>query len=103
MPAMYQAVHRGGSGAPRRPAGMHEAAESGEAAHAAYKGGLAAGQAQRLAAWTQALQPAPGAGAALAAEPDGGALGPAADGDGGAVELFRRVAFPEYNGEALDC
>ncbi|KAK9868152.1 hypothetical protein WJX84_011061 [Apatococcus fuscideae] len=37
---------------------MHEQAESGEAAHAAYKGGLDAGQAQRLQAWTHALQSA---------------------------------------------
>ena len=29
-------------------AGMHADAQSGEAAHAAYKGGLAAGQARRL-------------------------------------------------------
>jgi hypothetical protein len=98
MPTRCRAVLSGGSGARRRRAGMHEAAESGEAAHAAYKGGLAAGQAQRLAAWTQALQPVPpGAGAALAAEPDGGALSPAADGGGGAVELFRRVAFSKLS------
>ncbi len=37
---------------------MHRQAESGEAAHAAYKGGLDANQAKRLQAWTHALQSA---------------------------------------------
>ena len=37
---------------------MHKQAESGEAAHAAYKGGLDANQAKRLQAWTHALQSA---------------------------------------------
>lgn len=35
---------------------MHEQAESGGAAHAAYKGGLDAAQAQRLHSWMQSLQ-----------------------------------------------
>ncbi len=38
-----------------RTAAMHAAAESGEAAHGAYKGGLAAEQAARLREWTAAL------------------------------------------------
>jgi hypothetical protein len=39
---------------------MHAEAQSGEAAHAAYKGGLAAGQARRLQSFleTAAVQPA---------------------------------------------
>ena len=37
-------------------AGMHELAESGGAAHAAYKGGLNALQATRLQAWTHTLR-----------------------------------------------
>ena len=37
-------------------AGMHEQAESGGAAHAAYKGGLDAAQALRLQTWMQSLQ-----------------------------------------------
>ncbi|KAK9817892.1 hypothetical protein WJX72_003848 [[Myrmecia] bisecta] len=39
-----------------RTQSMHELAESGEAAHAAYKGGLDAGQARRLQTWTESLQ-----------------------------------------------
>ena len=35
---------------------MHELAESGGAAHAAYKGGLDALQANRLQAWTRTLR-----------------------------------------------
>ena len=38
---------------------MHELAESGGAAHAAYKGGLDALQANRLQAWTQTLRALP--------------------------------------------
>lgn len=41
------------------PAGMHEQAESGGAAHAAYKGGLDAAQALRLQTWMQSLQALP--------------------------------------------
>ena len=37
-------------------AGMHDLAESGGAAHAAYKGGLDAVQAMQLQAWTRTLQ-----------------------------------------------
>ena len=40
-------------------AGMHELAESGGAAHAAYKGGLDALQANRLQAWTRTLRALP--------------------------------------------
>lgn len=40
-------------------AGMHELAESGGAAHAAYKGGLDALQANRLQAWTHTLRALP--------------------------------------------
>ena len=80
--------------APTHRAGMHEAAESGEAAHAAYKGGLAAGQAQRLAEWTQALQPPPGEAArhldsAASMWALDGAPAGEADVDAAAVELFR--------------
>ena len=39
--------------------GMHEQAESGGAAHAAYKGGLDAQQVQRLQSWMQSLQALP--------------------------------------------
>lgn len=42
-----------------RTAAMHAAAESGEAAHAAYKGGLDGRQARQLRAWTGALQATP--------------------------------------------
>ena len=38
---------------------MHELAESGNAAHAAYKGGLDALQANRLQAWTRTLRALP--------------------------------------------
>lgn len=38
---------------------MHELAESGGAAHAAYKGGLDALQANRLQAWTRTLRALP--------------------------------------------
>ena len=38
---------------------MHELAESGGAAHAAYKGGLDALQATRLQAWTHTLRALP--------------------------------------------
>lgn len=43
---------------------MHEQAETGGAAHAAYKGGLDATQAHRLQSWMQSLQalPLPGVG-----------------------------------------
>ena len=41
--------------------GMHELAESGGAAHAAYKGGLDALQANRLQAWTRTLRTLPAA------------------------------------------
>ena len=40
---------------------MHELAESGGAAHAAYKGGLDALQAPRLQAWTHTLRALPSA------------------------------------------
>ena len=80
---------------------MHQAAESGEAAHTFYKGGLLAGQAARLSAWAQALQPAPRLPDALPAHAsgDGGATAsdgrglpeawPVPDRDAAAVELFR--------------
>ena len=38
---------------------MHEQAESGGAAHAAYKGGLDSQQVQRLQSWMQSLQALP--------------------------------------------
>ena len=38
---------------------MHDLAESGGAAHAAYKGGLDALQANRLQAWTHTLRALP--------------------------------------------
>lgn len=80
---------------------MHQAAESGEAAHTFYKGGLLAGQAARLSAWAQALQPVPRLPDALPAHAsgDGGATAsagrglpeawPAPEPDAAAVELFR--------------
>ncbi len=39
--------------------GMHELADSGDAAHAAYKGGLDALQANRLQSWTHTLRALP--------------------------------------------
>ena len=38
---------------------MHELAESGDAAHAAYKGGLGALQANKLQSWTRTLRALP--------------------------------------------
>ena len=80
---------------------MHQAAESGKAAHTFYKGGLLAGQAARLSAWAQALQPAPGQRDAVSAHAgeerslpaSGAGEGPEArpglERDAAAVELFR--------------
>ena len=85
---------------------MHQAAESGEAAHTFYKGGLLAGQAARLSAWAQALQPAPRLPDALPAHASGseGALASEGRGfpdarlvperDAAAVELFRCACTP---------
>ena len=39
--------------------GMHELAESGDAAHAAYKGGLDVLQASKLQSWTRTLRALP--------------------------------------------
>lgn len=59
--------------APARPAAMHELAELGVAAHAAYKGGLAPAQVRQLRAWTDARHTltAEAAAVALAAAPEG--------------------------------
>eukprot|EP00887_Chlorella_sp_A99_P003103 scaffold9.g3103.t1 len=61
-PAAADAAHNGGGGGGPptlelqiRTRAMHEQAEGGEAAHAAYKGGLDATQARQLKAWTDAL------------------------------------------------
>ncbi|KAK9842544.1 hypothetical protein WJX81_005255 [Elliptochloris bilobata] len=90
-----------------RTRSMHEAAESGEAAHTAYKGGLLAGQAARLSDWTQALQPPPGQHDLPCARADGDAAAgsgglaptyPVPDGEAAAVELFRHL---DTNGDGL--
>lgn len=67
---------------------MHEQAESGGAAHAAYKGGLDAIQTLRIQSWTQALQSLP-----LLGAPEAG-QGPTASQDlhnqeAAAEQLFR--------------
>lgn len=59
-----------------RTAAMHARAESGQAAHTAYKGGLDAAQMQHLRLWTGALQQTTGL---LCVEP----LGGGGAGDGG--------------------
>lgn len=82
---------------------MHELAEMGQAAHAAYKGGLAPSQARQLRAWTDARQllaaetAAAAAAAAAAADLSAGAIADAG-GDVGAAQaaeaaegLFRHL------------
>lgn len=74
-----------------RTAAMHAAAESGEAAHAAYKGGLDVRQARQLRDWTRSIQRSllP----SLGGQPAGPALPRASASWGGseaaAEELFR--------------
>ena len=76
-------------------AAMHEAAEMGAAAHAAYKGGLAASQARQLRAWTDArrllAERSDAAAAAATAQQGGPEAGAAA-----AEVLFRHL---DLNGD----
>ena len=71
-------------------AAMHERAEMGEAAHAAYKGGLDAQQALQLKALTETVLQRAAAAAAAAAG------GSASSGDAAAQALFRHL---DQNGD----
>lgn len=73
-----------------RTSAMHARAESGQAAHAAYKGGLDAAQMQHLRLWTGALQQTTGL---LCVEPLQGGELVTVDVEVGdaAVQLFRCV------------
>ncbi len=76
---------------------MHTRAESGEAAHTAYKGGLDAAQMQHLRAWSEALQQTTGLLCVRPLSGEGGGGGEGGSGGegmwwrGAARELFRYV------------
>lgn len=79
----------------RSPAAMHERAEMGEAAHAAYKGGLDAQQTLQLKELTESVLRRAAA-AAAAASSAAAAGGSASSGDAAAEALFRHL---DQNGD----